>query len=61
MANNQNMPHRTYVPILRHDGLEWVATWGQDTSGNPMLVGRGPNPAAALLDYDYKWLGINKE
>lgn len=57
-SQNMNLPHRTYQPALKHDGLEWVATWGHDESGNPMLVGRGSSPQKALVDFDYKWIGM---
>ena len=52
------MPHRVYGADLKHDGLEWVATFGRDSNGVPHLVGRGNNPAAALYDFDKKWLGV---
>lgn len=59
-ARAANMPHRVYQPILNHDGLEWVATWGLNDSGKPLLVGRGDCPGAALLDFDFKWTGAER-
>ena len=54
----QTLPHRVYGPTLKHDGLEWVATYGYP---DPLLVGRGICPSAALLDFDNKWLGIGTD
>ena len=51
-----NLPHRTYVPMLSHDGLQWVAI-AEFASGDK-LVGRGDCPNAALMDFSNQWLGI---
>lgn len=48
------MPH-TYLGVtLKHDGASWVAVYGY---GEPVLVGRGDSPFAALMDFDSQWLG----
>lgn len=52
-----DLPHRVYGTFLKHDGLEWVATFGQDENGQPFLVGRGNTPKDALYDFDAQWLG----
>ena len=57
-VQNLNMPHRNYPPMLTHDGLEWIAQYGMDAQGKPLLVGRGPCPSQALTNFDMKWLGI---
>jgi hypothetical protein len=61
ILTNSQLPHRVYGALLKHDGLEWVASFGVDDSGQPQLVGRGASPNAALLDFDHKWYGIEKE
>lgn len=60
-AQNMNLPHRIFAQSLKHDGLEWVCSYGSDENGNPFLVGRGSCPSEAFTDFDYKWLGIEKE
>lgn len=55
-AQMLNLPHRTYIPTLSHDGLQWVAV-AQFGDGSK-LVGRGDCPNAALMDYGSQWLGI---
>lgn len=61
IAQNHNRPHRIFGPTLRHDGLEWICSYGMDDDGKPLLVGRGENPNDALTDFDFKWLGITEE
>jgi hypothetical protein len=56
-AQQQLCPHRQYAVILKHDGLEWVASYGTESWA---LIGRGPNPGKALADFDNKWSGINE-
>jgi len=53
------MPHVIYGPALSFDGLEWVATFGYDPEGKPLLVGRGDSPNSALMDFNEKWMGSN--
>lgn len=55
-AQLSNLPHRTYIPTLSHDGLQWVAV-AQFSDGSK-LVGRGHCPNTALMDYSNQWLGI---
>jgi hypothetical protein len=45
---------------MSHDGLEWIVKYGADEDGVPLLVGRGRCPAAAITDFDSKWLGIDE-
>jgi hypothetical protein len=51
----RNLPHRNFIPVLRNDGLEWVATLGTDPVSS--IVGRGETPMGALMDFDKKWYG----
>lgn len=55
-AQMANLPHRTYIPTLKHDGVEWVAI--AEFYEGIKLVGRGDCPQAALADFDNQWLGI---
>jgi len=59
ILQGQNRPHRTYAPVLKHDGLEWIATFGYDDSGEPALVARGSSPSEALTNFDFLWLGMD--
>jgi len=52
------LPHRQYGPHLRNDGLEWVATFGEDP--NSRVCGTGDSPSAALVAFDSAWLGLDK-
>jgi hypothetical protein len=58
LAQNPNYPHIRYGAHLKHDGLEWIATFGYTEDGKPTLVARGDTPAKALLDFDHKWYGL---
>lgn len=53
---SKNLPHRVYgMTVLSHDGASWIA---EAQLKNTSLVGRGPSPAEALMDFDNQWLGI---
>lgn len=56
-AQTMLLPHMQYGPTLNFDSLEWVATFGFDSDGNPLLVGRGNCPQAALNNFNEKWYG----
>ena len=58
MAQSLLLPHNRYGPALTHDGLEWVASFGHDQEGKPLIVGRGDSPNAALMDFSNKWFGL---
>lgn len=49
------LPHRTYGVSLSNDGVSWIAKMQLDEGS--VLVGRGDNPQAALMDFDEQWLG----
>ena len=56
-----NLPHRTYLPALTHDGMQYIAKWGMDEQKHPLCVGFGDTPSEALMNFSLKWLGVTPE
>jgi hypothetical protein len=55
VAQRSLLPHLTYIPMMYHDGVSWIAE--AKMAKGPSLVGRGDSPRAALQDYDMQWAG----
>ena len=69
-AAKDTLPSRTFVPTVRHDGHEYLATYGwsvdddSDDSDDKfkskskyLIVGRGDCPHEAVKNFDQKWYG----
>lgn len=54
-------PCRLYYPLLKFDGLEWVAIYDPNGEAGMALVGRGDSPEKALLDFDRQWYGTENK
>ena len=59
-ASSANLPHRIYAAQLAHDGMSWICKYGAPGE-DPLLVGRGNNPAQAIDDFDNKWQGFGED
>jgi len=59
-AQMKTRPSRVHPITMMHDGLQWVVRLQTDlTDPRNEVVGVGPSPEKACLDFDYKWYGID--
>lgn len=56
-AAGYNLPHRVYGPNLKHDGVQWVASFGE---GPDTLSAAGDSPNEALVAFDHEWMGLEQ-
>lgn len=70
-AQTEMRPSSVYIPVLFHDGLQWVAWYGgvseevqkmlpEDVT-TPGVKAMGDSPAQALVNFDSHWLGLENK
>ncbi len=70
VAQNAFRPSSLYMPMIYHDGLQWVAWYGGVSEEIKHLLpegaveygvkAMGANPAKALANFDSQWLGTDQ-